>query len=159
MQGDEESVNYNFHPYDIPIGELLDSEGEGETFEEKPRLGLVPDELDGPQEMVDLEAECSKVARRGPKRKVNMTRKKMKLNIPGKRVVEPLKRRSKRKKKEEGEGEKLVEAKDSEEQKSEENFGENVGGEAENVFEEVQSGAERGDRVSECQVRKRSLSW
>ena len=152
MQGDEESVNYNFHSYDIPIGELLDSEGEGETFEEKPRLGLVPDELDGPQEMVDLEAECSKVARRGPKRKVNLTRKKMKLNIPGKR-------RSKRKKKEEGEGEKLVEAKDSEEQKSEENFGENVGGEAENVFEEVQSGAERGNRVSECQVRKRSLSW
>ena len=157
MQEDEESVNYNFHPYDIPIGELLDSEGEGETFEEKPRLGLVPDELDGPQEVVDLEAECSKVARRGPKRKVNMTRKKMKLNIPGKRVVEPLKRRSMRKKKEEGE--KLVEAKDSEEQKSEENFGENVGGEAENVFEEVQSGAERGNRVSECQVRKRSLSW
>ena len=149
---DEESVNYNFHPYDIPIGELLDSEGEGETFEEKPRLGLVPDELDGPQEMVDLEAECSKVARRGPKRKVNLTRKKMKLNIPGKR-------RSKRKKKEAEEGERLDEAKDSTEQKSEECFGENVAGEPENVFEEVQSGAERGNRVSECQVRKSSLSW
>ena len=152
MQEDEESVNYNFHPYDIPIGELLDSEGEGETFEEKPRLGLVPDELDGPQEVVDLEAECSKVARRGPKRKVNLTRKKMKLNIPGKR-------RSKRKKKEAEEGERLDEAKDSTEQKSEECFGENVAGEPENVFEEVQSGAERGNRVSECQVRKRSLSW
>ena len=152
MQEDEESVNYNFHPYDIPIGELLDSEGEGETFEEKPRLGLVPDELDGPQEMVDLEAECSKVARRGPKRKVNLTRKKMKLNIPGKR-------RSKRKKKEAEEGERLDEAKDSTEQKSEECFGENVAGEPENVFEEVQSGAERGNRVSECQVRKSSLSW
>ena len=158
MQEDEESVNYNFHPYDIPIGELLDSEGEGDTFEEKPRLGMVPDELDGPQEMVDLEAECSKVARKGPKRKVNMTRKKIKLNIPEKRVAEPLERRSKRKKKEE-EGERLVEAKDSKEQKSEECFGENVGGEAENVFKEDQSGAERGNRVSECQVRKRSLSW
>ena len=157
MQEDEESVNYNYHPYDIPIGELLDSEGEGDTFEEKPRLGMVPDELDGPQEMVDLEAECSKVARKGPKRKVNMTRKKIKLNIPEKRVAEPLERRSKRKKKEE-EGERLVEAKDSKEQKSEEYFGENMGGEAENVFEEDQSGAERGNRVSECQVRKRSLS-
>ena len=157
MQEDEESVNYNFHPYDIPIGELLDSEGE--TFEEKPRLGLVPDELDGPQEMVDLEAECSKVARKGPKRKVNMTRKKMKLNIPEKRVAEPLERRSKRKKKEEEKGERSVEAKDSKEQNIEEFFGENGGGEAENVFEEVQSGAERGNRVSECQVRKRSLSW
>ena len=156
MQEDEESVNYNFHPYDIPIGELLDSEGE--TFEEKPRLGLVPDEFDGPQEMVDLEAECSKVARKGPKRKVNMTRKKMKLNIPKKGVAETLERRSKRKKKKEEE-ERLVEAKDSKEQKSEECFGENVGGEAENVFEEDQSGAERGDRVSECQVRKKSLSW
>ena len=156
MQEDEESVNYNFHPYDIPIGELLDSEGE--TFEEKPRLGLIPDELDGPQEMVDLEAECSKVARKGPKRKVNMTRKKIKLNIPKKGVAEPLERRSKRKKKKEEE-ERLVEAKDSKEQKSEECFGENVGGEAENVFEEDQSGAERGNRVSECQVRKKSLSW
>ena len=155
MQEDEESVNYNFHPYDIPIGELLDSEGE--TFEEKPRLGLVPDELDGPQELVDLEAECSKVARRGPKRKVNMTRKKMKLNIPRERVTETFQRRSKRKKKEE-EGERLVEAKDSKEQKSEECFGENVGGEAENDFEEVQSGTEKGNRVTECQVRKRSLS-
>ena len=155
MQEDEESVNYNFHPYDIPIGELLDSEGE--TFEEKPRLGLIPDELDGPQEMVDLEAECSKVARKGPKRKVNMTRKKMKLNIPKKGVAEPLERRSKRKKKKEEE-ERLVEAKDSKEQKSEECFGENVGGEAENDFEEVQSGTERGNRVTECQVRKRSLS-
>ena len=139
------------------MGKLLDSEGE--TYEEKPTLGLVPDELDGPQEMVDLEAECSKVARKGPKRKVNMTRKKMKLNIPGKRVTEPLERRSKRKKKDEEEGERMVEAKDSKEQKSEECFGENVGGEAENVFEEDQSGAERGNRVSECQVRKRSFSW
>ena len=64
---EEGSDSLNFHPteipvgdlldsdhlYDIPIGELLDSEGEGEE-EVKPRL--VCDEMTGPQ--VDKQA-CS----------------------------------------------------------------------------------------------------
>ena len=86
MEEDSESLNFCPYdisigdlldaPYDISIGDLLDSEDEAEV---KPKLGLVPDVMSGPQEEVDLvEAEAdSKVTKvtNGPKRKKNLSRK------------------------------------------------------------------------------------
>ena len=75
-------------PYDVPIEELIDSE---EEIEVKPRL--VCDEMSGPQEVVDIaEAETSEEKNKAPKRKKNLSRKKMKVNLPKKSSVNKKKR-------------------------------------------------------------------
>ena len=91
MEGDSDALS--FHPHQIPIGDLLDEpdytpigellKDSGDEEEVKPRL--VADELSGPQEVVDLvEDEASKVTNRSPKRKRNVSRRKVKVKQPKK---------------------------------------------------------------------------
>ena len=128
----EDSDALNFHPTPIPIGDLLDEQdytpiGEllkdsGDEEEVKPRL--VADELSGPQEVVDLvEAEASEVTNRPPKRKRNLSRKKVKINQPKKD------RWSVRKMTLQKKGEPSKKRKDSGEEEENESWGEKGGNE------------------------------
>ena len=84
---EEDGEVLNFHPNEIPVGEILESEqyapiqdllGSEDEDEVKPAgLGFVCDEFKGPHEVVDLEGGPSEVNTIGLKRKKNVKRKRV----------------------------------------------------------------------------------